>query len=154
MADGTQCSTVPQGHSFHSSLAAHERGVRARWAGVTETDRKLFSADTMEDLRELLPTELSDVDREFAALPPDADVATRARLANQMAPDRAIPCFCAMLALAPRARRGERSLTLIQQAPGSRYQTSCGSAEPAERESATSLREDRPRGLDARGTLR
>lgn len=61
--------------------------------GLTETDRKLitayssvFSTDTMKDLREILPTELTDADREFSALPLDADVATRARLAAQMAP--------------------------------------------------------------------
>lgn len=60
--------------------------------GLTETDRKListyasvFSADAMEDLCEILPTELTDVDREFDALPSDADVTKRVRLAEQMA---------------------------------------------------------------------
>ena len=77
----------------HGGAADLPVGFEGVVNGLTPTDRKLvtayssvFSAAAMEDLREVLPTELTDVDREFAALSPDADVATRVRLAERMAP--------------------------------------------------------------------
>ena len=77
----------------HGGAADLPIGFESVVNGLTETDRKLittyssvFSPAAMEDLRAVLPTELTGVDREFAALPADADVATRARLAEQMAP--------------------------------------------------------------------
>ncbi len=77
----------------HGGAADLPVGFEGVVDGLTEADRKLitayssvFSADAMQDLRAVLPTELTEVDREFAALPPDADVATRTRLAEQMAP--------------------------------------------------------------------
>lgn len=77
----------------HGDAADLPVGFESVVNGLTQTDRKLvtayssvFSTDAMKDLREVLPTELTDVDLKFAALPPDADVATRVHLAEQMAP--------------------------------------------------------------------
>ncbi|MEU9891439.1 MerR family transcriptional regulator [Sphaerisporangium sp. NPDC051011] len=61
---------------------------------MTETDRSLimiysrvFTDGAMRAFREIFQAERSEVDEEFAQLPPDADLATKRRLAERLAPE-------------------------------------------------------------------
>lgn len=77
----------------HGEGATLPAGFSAVAGGLTDADRSLvtvyssvFTDDAMRGFREILPRELTDVDRQFSELTEDADVETRIRLAERMAP--------------------------------------------------------------------
>ncbi|WP_157006711.1 MerR family transcriptional regulator [Agromyces laixinhei] len=78
----------------HGSPAVLPRSFGAAAHGMTETDRSLImiysrilSDDAMRDMSEIFTADRSDADREFETLSPHADLATRVRLAAQLAPE-------------------------------------------------------------------
>ncbi|PCC45855.1 MerR family transcriptional regulator [Brevibacterium aurantiacum] len=82
--------TAVREHGASTDLPA---GFERVSSGLTDADRALitvyasvFADEAMNDLSEILPTQMSELDQQFADLAEDADVATRARLAVEMAP--------------------------------------------------------------------
>lgn len=78
----------------YGSPAVLPRSFGAAAHGMTETDRSLImiysrilSDDAMRDMSEIFAADRSDADREFETLSPHADLATRMRLAEQLAPE-------------------------------------------------------------------
>lgn len=77
----------------HRASADLPAGFERVASGLTDADRSLitvyssvFADEAMNDLSEMLPSEMTELDQQFADLPEDADVASRVRLAAELAP--------------------------------------------------------------------
>lgn len=77
----------------HRASADLPAGFGRAASGLTNADRSLitvyssvFADDAMSDLSEMLSAEVTELDQQFADLTEDADVASRVRLAAELAP--------------------------------------------------------------------
>jgi DNA-binding transcriptional MerR regulator len=77
---GSTATDVPAGfEDIAGRLSAPERSLMLVYS-------QLYDASAMSDLKQMVESDPEDADAEFGALPPDADDATRQRLAETLAP--------------------------------------------------------------------
>lgn len=78
--EGTTATDVPAGFEHLAGrLSSRERSLMLVYS-------QLYDESAMEDMKRMVETEANDADAEFDALSPDADEATKQRLAETLAP--------------------------------------------------------------------